>query len=215
MTSEVKVPSAYARADAASRQVVLQVGLGVVAYIIGSVLSVGAAARIGERVGPLESDGAALVFRWFFERLWLFVALPFFGYGIGRFTEARPSRFALVSVLSGETFAVLLVTAINGLDYLLEDTASLIARAVTLFLGMVVTARAVQAGRDAALVSQAQANVVAQQRKAEYAEFLAAAQGKASSAADSAAPAEPAVVPVQAPSIDAPAPVDPVKPESS
>ena len=220
MTSEVKPPSVYARADAASRQVVLQVGLGVVAYVVGSILSVGAAARIGERLGPIDSEWGAFGFRFLFERLWLFVAVPLFGYGIGRFTEMKPSRFALVSVLSGETFSLLLVTAINGLDYVLQDTVSLIVRAVTLFLGMVMTARAVQAGRDTAAESQAEANVVAQLRKAEYAEFLAAAEGKGETASVEAKRAEPAV---PAASIDqgekaldrAASTTDPVKPESS
>ena len=99
-----KPPSAYARADAASRQIVLQIGLGVVGFVLGSILSVGAAARIGERLGPLESDWAALVFRWVFERLWLFTLVPLFGYAIGRFTEINPTRFALTAAISGETF---------------------------------------------------------------------------------------------------------------
>ncbi len=179
MTTDQKVPSAYMRAEAGSRQVVIQIGLGVVAFILGSILSVGAAARIGERLGPIESDWGTLVFRWLFERLWLVAVLPAFGYVMGRFTESTPSRFALTAAISGETFSVLLVTAINGFDYLLEDTAGLIARGVTLFLGMVITARAVKLGRDASGEAQVEADVIAEARKAEYAAFLAAAEGKA------------------------------------
>ena len=179
MTSETqKPPSTFARAEAGSRQIVLQIGLGVVAFILGSIISVGAASRIGERLGPLESDGAAWVFRWFFERLWLFAVAPMFGYVIGRFTEMKPTRFALVALISGETFSVLLVTAINGVDFLMQDTSALVGRGVTLFLGMGLTTWAVQLGRDAAGLAQADANVIAEKRKAEYAEFLAAAEGK-------------------------------------
>ncbi len=178
MTTEQKAPSAYRRAEAGSRQVVIQIGLGVVAFILGSILSVGAAARIGERLGPIESEWGTLAFRWLFERLWLAVVLPTFGYAVGRFTEGTPSRFALTAGIAGETFSVLLVTAINGFDYLMEDTAGLIARGVTLFLGMVLTARAVQVGRDASGEAQLAADLIAEQRKAEYAAFLAAAEGK-------------------------------------
>ncbi len=179
MTSETqKVPSTYARAEAGSRKVVLHIGLGVVAFILGSIFSIGASARIGERIGPIESEWGALVFRWVFERLWLLAVLPVFGYAMGRFTEVTPSRFALTAGISGEVFSVLLVTAINGLDYLLDDTGALIARGGTLFVGMMLTARAVMIGRADNELAQAEANVIAEKRKAEYAEFLAAAEGK-------------------------------------
>ena len=179
MTTETpQVPSGYARAEAGSRKAVMHVGLGVVAFVLGSIFSVGASARIGERLGPIESEAGALVFRWVFERLWLIAVLPLFGYAMGRFTEVKPSRFALTAGIAGEVFSVLLVTAINGLDYLVDDTAGLVARGVTLFLGMVITVRAVMLGRADGEIAQVEANVIAQKRKAEYAEFLAAAEGK-------------------------------------
>ena len=193
MTTEKKpaggAMQAYFRADAASRQVVLQIGLGVVAFVIGSVLSVGASARIGERLGPIDSEWFAMGLRWLFERLWLFTALPAFGYAIGRFTETTPQRFALVGGLSGETFSVLLVSAINGFEYFVEDIPALIARVVTLFLGLVMTAWAVQAGKDVSAEAQIAANAIAEQKKEEYAAFLAAAEGKGEVAA--VPPADP------------------------
>lgn len=178
MTTEQQ-PSAFARAESGSRQVVLQIGLGVVAFVLGSVMSSGAAARIAERVGPIESEAAAWAFHWLFERLWLFTAVPLFGYAAGRFTQVAPVRFTLVAVLSGETFSVLLITGINGFDYLVEDWANVVARLVTLFLGMLLTAHAVKLGRESATEDQLEADAVAERRKAEYAAFLAAAEGKA------------------------------------
>ena len=177
MTTE-RAPTMFARGEAGARQIILLIGLGVLAFVLGSIFSVGASARIGERLGPLEHEWSALIFRWFFERLWLFAFAPLFGYAIGRFTEISPVRFALTALISGETFSVLLVSAINGFDYLLEDTVGVIARGVTLFLGMLITVRAVQAGRNAAAASQAESNAIAAQRKAEYAQFLAAAEAK-------------------------------------
>ena len=182
MTTEQHAPSAFAKAESGSRAAVLQIGLGVVAFILGSVMSAGAGARIAERLGPLETAWGAYLFRWVFDRLWLFAVMPFFGYAVGRFTEFKPTRFALVSILSGETFSILLISAINGFEYLTNDRYDLLARVVTLFLGMVVTARAVQAGRDAADQAQVEANVVAEKRKAEYAAaILAAGQDKPTS----------------------------------
>jgi hypothetical protein len=182
--------NAYFRADAASRQVVLQIGLGVVSFIVGSILSVGASARITERIGFIESETVALLLRWFFERLWLFTVLPAFGYVLGRFTETKPTRFALVGGLSGEVFAVLLVTAINGFDFLFDDVPALIARAVTLFLGLVVTTWAVQAGQEVSAEAQVEADAIAEKKKAEYAAFLAAAEGKGDGASSPLPPAE-------------------------
>lgn len=192
MTTEEHAPSAFARAESGSRQVVLQIGLGVVAFILGSVMSAGAAARIAERLGPLETAWGAWVFRWGFDRLWLFTVIPFFGYAAGRFTAIKPGQFALLSVLSGETFSILLITGINGFDYLVDDPKDVVARLLTLFLGMLLTARAVQAGRVVADQAQAEANVIAEQRKAEYAAaYLAAAQGRPTAEAKPPEPAEP------------------------
>jgi len=175
MTTEPKAPSAYAKAESGSRAVVLQIGLGVVAFVLGSIMSAGAAGRIAERIGPLETASGAWLFHWVFDRLWLVTVMPLIGYGVGRFTEHKPGRFALISVLSGETFALLLVSAINGFEFLVEDPYDVGARVVTLFLGLVVTARATQSGREVAGVAQAEANVIAEKRKAEYAAAILAA----------------------------------------
>lgn len=182
MRTEEK-PSVYARAEVGSRQIVLQLGLGVLAFIVGSILSVGASARIGERIGPLDSDWAVIGFYWVFERLWLVAVLPLFGYVVGRFTQMKASRFALTSALSGEIFSVLLVTAINGFEFLMEDIGALVGRGVTLLFGVAITAGAVRVGRGGAAQSaQEAAEVIAEARKAEYAAFLAAApEGRGSS----------------------------------
>jgi hypothetical protein len=179
MTTEPHAPSAFAKAESGSRAVVLMIGMGVVAFILGSVMSAGAGARIAERLGPPETALGAWLFRWVFDRLWLFAVMPFFGYAAGRFTELKPGRFALFSVLSGETFSILLISAINGFEYLTDDPYDVLARVVTLFLGMLITARAVQAGKEVADRAQAEANVIAEKRKAEYAAaILAAGQEK-------------------------------------
>ncbi len=205
--------SLFAKAEAGSRQLVLQIGLGMVSLIVGSILAAGATPRIGERLGPMESESMAWALGWVLQRLWLFAVLPLFGAVIGRFTEITPLRFALTAGLAGEIFSLLLTAGINGFDYLLGDPKEVIAQVLTLFVGLAITMSAVMAGQSAAAEGQAEADVIAQKRKAEYAEFLAAAEGKGAGA-----PPEPAPAPIGAtpgaPSGAAP-PTDPQNPPSS
>jgi hypothetical protein len=156
---------------------VLQLGLGVAAFVLGSLFAGGASARIFERVLPRNET-----LLWFmqlgFERLWLFTAAPMFGWVIGRFSQLDAKKYTLWSVLAGETFAVLLVSGINGFEYLVTEPLNLVARVATLFLGLWVTQRAVLEGRADAEEVQREADRIAELRKAEYAEYLAAAEGK-------------------------------------
>jgi hypothetical protein len=178
MTTEVR-PSAFSKAEAGSRQLVLQLGLGVVAFVLGSIFAGGASARLFERISP-RSDVALWVFQVGFERLWLFTTAPLFAWAIGRFTQLDLKKFALWSGLSGETFAVLLVSGIHGFEYLVAEPINLVARVVTLFLGLFVIHRAALNGRETAAEVQREADAIAEARKAEYAQYLAAAEGKPS-----------------------------------
>lgn len=178
MTTEAKPPSALVRVEGAARQTVMQVGLGVAGYVLGSIFSGGAVMRISERVGFISSPALAFIFGWVMQRLWLFVVLPAFGWAIGRFTELKSMRFAVTAALSGEIFALLLFTAVNGLDALFDDPGDLLARAVTLLLGMAVTLLAVSSGRRAAQDAQGEADAIAAKQKAEYAEYLAKLEQK-------------------------------------
>lgn len=187
---EKRPPGLFSRAEAGSRQVVLQLGLGFVAFVVGSIISGGATARIADRLGPLENEAVAWVLGLVLQRVWLFVLLPLVGVAIGRFTEISPLRFAMTAGFAGETFAVLLAAGINGFDALVEDPKVVLARIVTLFLGLMITMSAVIAGRQSAADAQAEANALAETRKAEYAEFLAKAENKAEPAA-AAAPENP------------------------
>lgn len=173
MTTEAKRPSAFSRAEGVARHSVMQIGLGVAAYVLGSIFASGAMGRISERVGVIDSAPVAFVYGWVMQRLWLFIVLPMFGWAAGRFTELRSLRFAVTSALSGEVFAVLLFSAINGFEPLVDNPPDLLARGVTLVLGMAVTLLAVSSGRRAAAASQAEADAIAATQKAEYAEYLA------------------------------------------
>ena len=176
--STLKAPGVFSRAEAGSRQLVLQIGMGVVSFIVGSIFAAGAGTRVLERLDPIENDLVDAGFRIVFERLWLFVALPVCGFAIGRFTQIPALRFTLLAGLSGELFSVLLVAGINGFDFVIDDPRRVVARLVTLFLGLAVTMRAVLAGRAAGHEAQLAAQVQAEARKKEYADYLAAAEAK-------------------------------------
>lgn len=185
MTTEAKAPTAFQRAEGGSRQLVLQIGLGTLSFVLGGLFTAGASVRLAERVGYIENEAIAFAVGWLLQRLWLFVVLPMFGWGIGRLTKVPPLRFAIVSAVAGEVFSVLLFTGINGFEVFADVPLLIVVRLVTLFFGMAIIVSAVQAGRRAALVAQAEADEVARQRKAEYAEYLAKQEGR-----DTTPPAE-------------------------
>ncbi|MBL8915769.1 MAG: hypothetical protein JNM17_34040, partial [Archangium sp.] len=174
--TEPKAPGLFSKAEAGSRQIVLQIGLGFTAFIIGSIFSAGAATRILDRIGLLDSEALEWFLRTVLERTWLFVFVPAIGFGIGRFTEIKASRFAMIAGFSGEIVSLLLVTGMNGLDYVTQDARGVIARLLGLFVGMALTVVAVNAGRRSAAVAQARGLAEAAKRKDEYAAFLAAAE---------------------------------------
>lgn len=179
-TEQVAAPSpgVFARAEAGSRQIVLQVGIGVISFIVGSIFAAGAGTRVLERLGPIENELIDTAARVVFERLWIFLMLPLFGFAVGRFTQIPALRFTLLAGLSGELFSVLLVAGINGFDYLVDDPQRVLTRLVTLFIGLAITMRALIQGRTAGYEAQLAAQAQAEARKKEYAEYLAAAEAK-------------------------------------
>ncbi len=178
MTSE-KQPGPFARAEAGARQVVLQLGLGLVSFVLGGFLVAGLVSRLADRVEPIEHEWLAWGVGWLLQRLWLVAVLPAFAYGVGRFSGLALGSFTLTAALSGETFAVLLATAMDGFEVLVAEPRELVARLVTLAVGMGVVYRAGLAGRAEAAEDQAEALAAAERRKVEYAEFLAKAEGGA------------------------------------
>ncbi len=177
MTTEAK-PSTYQRAESTARQWVLQIGLGVTGFVVGSMLSSGITARLLERLGAIENETLAEAFTVVMQRLWLLLVIPAFGWAAGRFTQLVALRFAVTACVSGEIFSLLLFTAMYGLEGLTEDPGLVASRLVTLLVGMALTVRAVAQGRMAAADAQTQADALAAKQKAELAEYLAAAEKK-------------------------------------
>ncbi len=187
-------PSAYYRAEASARQMVLTLGAGIVAYALGGVLTSGLAVRIAERLGSIHSPWLGFGVGWTLQRVWLYFVLPAFGWAAGRFLAVRPLRFAVISALAGEGFSVLITIASSGVELVATDLVDGLARVVTFALGVWLTVKAVQAGQRDAAAAQLVADALAAKQRVEYAAFLEAAEkGPAASSPEvsSPPPAEP------------------------
>lgn len=177
-----KEPGRLGRAESASRRAVLLVGSGVFAFILGGFVMSGLSVRVGERLGAISNEAAAWLLHWILLRTWLWAILPFLGWAAGRYLGVQALRFAVTATLSGEAFGLMLATASDGLDWVMGSPGDMVARALTLVGGVGLVSWAVSRGLASADAAQAVADVEAEKRKAEYAEFLARAEGKSSPA---------------------------------
>lgn len=155
----------FSRAEMGARHVVLEVGLGFVAFVLGSILSAGASTRLLERMGPITSDGASWLFSLIVSRLWIFAVLPLIALAVGRTTGLSGRRFALVSGLSGELFGVLLTSGLNGFEVLVASPLDVVARIVTLAVGLGIVWQAFEAGRAGALEAETQARALSERNR--------------------------------------------------
>jgi hypothetical protein len=177
--SPQKQDGRFRRAESAARRAFLLVGSGILAYVIGGFVMSGLSVRLAERVGPITQPTAAWVVQWVLLRAWLWAVLPVFGWAAGRYLCVPAMRFAVTGVVSGELFGLLLATASDGLDWVLGSPSDMAMRAATLVGGAGLVFGAVSRGLAGAAAAQHVANVEAEKRKAEYAEFLARAEGQA------------------------------------
>lgn len=153
------------------------VGLGFLALVMGSVLSVALALRLMGRVDALPAGvlrfGLALVL----EKLWVLAVLPVLCYGAARIIELRPWTTALGAAFTGQMFLLALEFVREGVDGWLERgwLVTAVEWGVTA-VGVVLSQRAVVRGRADAGKQAEQAQQQAAARKDEYAEFLREAE---------------------------------------
>jgi hypothetical protein len=168
-------PGLFARGEARARSMVIQIGAGVMARMVGGAAVGGFSGSLDAWVGSADHPVVLFVAGWMLARVWLWGLLPALGWGAGRVMEVRPERFALVAGLSGEVFDVLLDAAGGGLEAAFVDWPDVLARVATLALGLWLTAKAVGRGRHGAKVAREQAEAIAARNAAEYAEMMARA----------------------------------------
>jgi hypothetical protein len=159
------------------RRLQFMVGLGLLALVLGSTLTVALTLRLGIRVQALPFSGLRLLVGVALESLWVLAVLPLLCYGAARVLELRPLPTALGTVLAGQSFLLVLEFARNGLAGLLSG--SWLVKALTLGAlagGVVLSRRAVERGREAARGQEDAARAQAAARQDEYSEFLREAE---------------------------------------
>lgn len=159
------------------RRAQLVVGLGLLALVLGSVVSARLSLRLAERMGELPAAlryGLALAV----ERAWVLGVLPLLCYGAARVLALRPRATALGAALSGEALLLALDLARAGGAGLWASGPLALGRAGTLVLGVWLGERAIAAGRLASEAQERAAELRAHATRAEYAALLARAAGE-------------------------------------
>ncbi|RKG64560.1 hypothetical protein D7V80_26485 [Corallococcus sp. CA054B] len=153
------------------------VGLGFLSLVVGAMLSVSLALRLHARVNALPSDFLRIPVAVVLENLWVLAVLPALCYGAARIVALRTWTTAVGAAVSGGVFVIALNFVRDGFDGLATGWGFASALRVVAFVGgILLSARAIRAGRAAAEKGSAEAEAKAAARKSEYDEFLKAAE---------------------------------------
>ncbi|MFY1832058.1 hypothetical protein ACN47A_39525 [Myxococcus fulvus] len=152
------------------------VGLGFIALVAGSTLSVSLTLRLSQRVQSLSFGPLKILVAVVLENLWLLAVLPTLCYGAGRVMELRPWKTAAGAAVSGATFVLALGFVQGGVDALWLGGLGSVLNVFAFAGGVVLSARALKLGRDAAAKQTEKTQAKSEARKSEYDEFLRAAE---------------------------------------
>ncbi|WP_233612178.1 hypothetical protein [Corallococcus sp. AB045] len=153
------------------------VGLGFLSLVVGAMLSVSLVLRLHARVNALPSDFLRIPVAVALENLWVLAVLPTLCYGAARIVALRTWTTAVGAALSGGVFVIALNFVRDGFEGLSTGWSFASALRVVAFVGgILLSARAIRAGRAAAEKGSAEAEAKAAARKSEYDEFLKAAE---------------------------------------
>ena len=153
------------------------VGLGFLSLVVGAMLSVSLVLRLHARVSALPSDFLRIPVAVALENLWVLAVLPTLCYGAARIVALRTWTTAVGAALSGGVFVLALNFVRDGMESFTTGwTFASVLRGVAFVGGILLSARAIRAGRAAAEKGSAEAEAKAVARKSEYDEFLKAAE---------------------------------------
>ncbi|MBZ4398706.1 hypothetical protein [Myxococcus sp. AS-1-15] len=152
------------------------VGLGFIALVAGSTLSVSLTLRLSQRVQSLSFGPLKILVAVLLENLWVLAVLPALCYGAGRVMELRPWKTAAGAAVSGATFVLALGFVQGGADALWLGGLGSVLNVFAFVGGVVLSARALKLGRDAAAKQTEKTQAKSEARKSEYDEFLRAAE---------------------------------------
>ncbi|MCP3099965.1 hypothetical protein LZ198_13905 [Myxococcus sp. K15C18031901] len=152
------------------------VGLGFLALIGGSILSVSLTLRLSQRIQSLPFGALKTLMAVVLENLWVLVVLPVLCYGAARVMELKPWNTAAGSAVSGAGFVLALGFVQGGVDSLWFGGLGSVLNVLAFGVGVVICARAVMMGRAAAEMQSQKAQNKSEDRRSEYDEFLRAAE---------------------------------------
>ncbi|HYO53181.1 hypothetical protein [Archangium sp.] len=159
------------------RRLQFTMGLGFLAWVIGSLLTLALSLRLTGRVGVLPSWATGFVIIPVVGNLWVLAVLPVLCYGAARVIELGPWTTALGAAATGLFFTLAITFTSNGIDgWVTQGWLSLALEWGVVAGGVVLSQRAIvrgraDAGRQAELAQQQVAT-----REDEYAEFLQEAE---------------------------------------
>lgn len=151
-------------------------GLGFIALIAGSLLSVALTFRLSVRIQAVPLGALRTLLSVLLENLWVLGVLPVLCYGAARVMELRPWTTAGGAALTGAAFLNAMAFIQSGVYGLWVGDIGSVFSMVAFAGGVVLSARAVMMGRDAAAQQSVKTQAKAEERKSEYDEFLLAAE---------------------------------------
>ncbi|AEI68582.1 hypothetical protein [Corallococcus macrosporus] len=169
-------------------------GLGFIALIAGSILSVALTLRLSVRIQAVPVGTLRVLLAVLLENLWVLGVLPVLCYGAARVMELRAWTTAGGAALTGALFVNAMAFIQNGVNGLWAGDIGSLFSLGAFAGGVVISARAVRMGREAAAHQSVKAQGKAQERKSEYDEFLRAAEQGAARLEQREAQAPPAGV---------------------
>ena len=129
----------YARAENASRKLVLMIGTGAMACLFGTIVARWVLSQfINAELVP-DSETAAIVLGELMVCFWALSALPLAGWMSVRFLEVTAAGFTFTAGLAGEVFSLMLRTAVVGIENAFEGPTDLAMEIVLISLGFFLT----------------------------------------------------------------------------
>ena len=182
--------SAFGRAENASRRILLVICAGVLAWGVGSILSVNLREALEAPLDSAVQTGlGAIIEHWVFQRVWIVVMLAPASWLGGRFLGGSSLGFVLPAAISGEVLDLAIAFMRDGSPFFSwEDVGGW---AFSLGLGLVTCFVAFAAGGKAFERAQQQSLRDAAERKSEYDAFIAKASSEPSASSEVAPSSEP------------------------
>lgn len=160
-----------ARAEALSRQILLSAGLGFFAMVVGSVLSGILIGAVWQASHGSKSVWPLLVVQLVTMRAWVWAVLPAMAYATGLIARLQPRRAAVIAVLTGEAFSLMVRVAGGGLEGLKRHWLEMLMWLLTSLGGMWLTYRAIMRARSVVERRQERVAEIAKNNRAEYEYF--------------------------------------------